>query len=106
MTNSDDHSTVEARFNTLLNNETAAPKPMTYWLSFADPAKPKGSQFLGVVCVKAIGPMHAIQRTNELGLNPGGQVEIHAVYDHIRDEDLERVLSRHYIENEMEPNGG
>lgn len=67
----------------------------TYWLSFTDPDRPRGQQFLGVVIVDvtdtdaadalAVKPdMHdkdegpwigaAIRATWKAGVNPGGQV--------------------------------
>lgn len=50
-----------------------------FWLSFADPKKPKGSQFLGA-CILEVdsessNPLEkAIHKAHELGINPGGEV--------------------------------
>jgi hypothetical protein len=41
-----------------------------YWVSFA-----KG-KFLGVVLTEAANPSHAIQKINDLGINPGGQAMV------------------------------
>lgn len=45
-----------------------------FWLSFADPGKPRGSQFLGVVIVLAPDFLGAVRKAHALGLNPGGEV--------------------------------
>lgn len=45
-----------------------------WWLSFADPHKPKGEQFLGVAIVQAASMKLAVSRTWELQINPGGEV--------------------------------
>jgi hypothetical protein len=55
-----------------------------WWLSFVDTDKsappeeqvPGGGGFLGVVIVEADNPDTAIRRAWELGVNPGGQVQI------------------------------
>lgn len=45
-----------------------------WWLSFADPNKPRGSQFLGVSIVLAPDFLGAIQKAHALKINPGGEV--------------------------------
>jgi hypothetical protein len=51
-----------------------APK-VGQWLSFADPDKPRGKQFLGVAIIEAsTPPLEAIAKTSRLGINPGGEV--------------------------------
>lgn len=45
-----------------------------WWLSFADPLKPRGQQFLGVAIVPGADFMHAVEGARMLGLNPGGEV--------------------------------
>lgn len=50
--------------------KTSGGKTSVYYLSFAD------VEFLGAVWTRAIGPMSAIRRTHELGINPGGQVMV------------------------------
>jgi hypothetical protein len=45
-----------------------------YWMSFADPDKPKGQQFLGAVILEASSLSDAIQETWRKGINPGGEV--------------------------------
>jgi hypothetical protein len=56
-----------------LTKEIGSPE-MVYWLSFCDPKKPKGTQFIGVIITKAIGAAHAIEKSHQLGINPGGEV--------------------------------
>ena len=49
---------------------------MTWWyLSFADPDLPRGSQWLGGIYVEASGFLHAIAKAHELKANPGGCVK-------------------------------
>jgi hypothetical protein len=45
-----------------------------YYLSFADPNKPKGTQFLGAIVIEASDAKDAIWRTHLIGENPGGEV--------------------------------
>lgn len=49
-------------------------KGQWYWLSFADPARPKGTQFLGVVILRGESFGDAFLRSHLLGLNPGGEI--------------------------------
>jgi hypothetical protein len=46
-------------------------KTTIFYLSFVDE---RG--FLGGIWTRAIGPIHALRRTHELGINPGGEVMI------------------------------
>lgn len=48
--------------------------PAWWWLSFADPERPEGTQFLGACLVKASNVPMALRRAHELHINPGGQV--------------------------------
>jgi hypothetical protein len=45
-----------------------------WWLSFADSAKPRGQQFLGVAIVPGKDLFHALDVARLFGLNPGGEV--------------------------------
>jgi hypothetical protein len=45
-----------------------------FWLSFADPARPKGSQFLGLCIVHGHDQHDALTAASIRGLNPGGEV--------------------------------
>jgi hypothetical protein len=51
-----------------------AEKVELWWLSFADPGLPEGSQFLGVVILEAAGLADAVTKSHLLGLNPGGEI--------------------------------
>lgn len=46
-----------------------------WWLSFCDPDKPEGTQFLGAIIVKAHGITDAITKCNAMMINPGGEVK-------------------------------
>lgn len=48
---------------------------MYYWLSFADPDLPEGTQFLGAVIVYASDFITAIKVSHHLKINPGGEVQ-------------------------------
>lgn len=51
--------------------------PMGWWiLSFTDPELPNGQQHLGTALVEARNEIMAMQRTWDLGINPGGQISI------------------------------
>lgn len=63
-----------SRLAEVLAVEAASPEPGLWWLSFTDPSRPKGDQFLGVAVVEAIGHHHALRQTHILGINPGGEV--------------------------------
>jgi hypothetical protein len=82
---------VEARKAALLAEERNEP-PISWWMSFCDPDKPKGEQFLGVVITKAPGLMHARQRAWMFGINPGGEIQAFPV-EGIADDYHDRLLS-------------
>lgn len=69
-----------------------------FWLSFADPNLPAGSQFLGVVIVPLDDFELAVAWTHFLGLNPGGEVMGYPIppgYEHqIDPADVGRLLSK------------
>lgn len=65
-----------------------------WWLSFCDPARPPGSQFLGVAIVEpdfvsglpgseGAELVSACAAAHRLGCNPGGEVQGHPLPDHI-----------------------
>lgn len=80
----------------LLAEEQGNP-PVQWWMSFCDPEKPKGQQFLGVVVVEAPGFMHAHQKAWELGVNPGGEIQAFRV-EGVPNEFHDRLLSRAELE--------
>lgn len=50
-----------------------------FYLSFADPDRPKGTQFLGACVIRAESILDAANRARDLGANPGGEVMGHAI---------------------------
>lgn len=64
---------VQERKAMLMEQEQGNP-PALWWMSFCDPHKPNGQQFLGVAIVEAPGFMHAHQKSWALGINPGGEI--------------------------------
>lgn len=48
---------------------------VSWWLSFCDPSRPPGAQFLGVAIVDATHFTEALKVTWILKCNPGGEVE-------------------------------
>lgn len=64
----------EARLKYLIDEELKGKHVGWYWLSFADPDKPKGEQFLGVSIVYAHGITTGTIEARRLGINPGGEV--------------------------------
>lgn len=45
-----------------------------FWLSFCDPERPEGTQFLGVAIVDGTELLSATSRAYALGCNPGGEI--------------------------------
>ena len=75
---------------------------MRYWLSFCDPDRPRGQQFLGACIVEvseerdAMGESLAVVKAHRMGCNPGGEVLAVRIDNHliIAESWLNRVLSR------------
>lgn len=67
-----------------------------FWMSFADPDLPEGSQFLGVVIIRAENIAAAITLSHANGLNPGGEIEILEMPDNVAPppEWMDRLLDR------------
>jgi hypothetical protein len=66
-----------------------------YYLSFADPTKPRGEQWLGGAYVEAESAIHAmLHESRRHGCNPGGEVvSIELPFDApIRDDYRNRLL--------------
>lgn len=87
---------IQKRTLTLLAQEKNN-TPKLWWLSFCDPTKPKGQQFLGVCIVEVPGFIHAQQKTWTLGINPGGEIQACQVED-VPPEYLDKLLSRAELE--------
>lgn len=86
---------IEARRLMALAKELEANQESTWWMSFCDTDKPEGQQFLGVILVNELGPAHAVKKTHELGINPGGEIAFAQVEaGAINPEHLNRLLSR------------
>jgi hypothetical protein len=56
-----------------LDAETSQPERW-WWLSFCDPERPRGQQFLGACVVRARGVATACRASWTLGCNPGGEM--------------------------------
>lgn len=73
--------------------------PSWFYLSFADPGRPKGTQFLGGAYVEAESLAEAVTRSHTLGINPGGEIKgigplpPEAVQEHVLPEDRNRLLT-------------
>ena len=78
-----------------------------FWLSFADPGKPEGTQFLGVAIIQGATLAAAITRSHMLKVNPGGEIApmgpIEAKY--IAGEWRDRLLTRDEALAVPEPEG-
>lgn len=48
-----------------------------YWMSFCDPKRPEGTQFLGVAIVEAADEASAVLVSHQLGINPGGEIQMY-----------------------------
>lgn len=78
-------------FDKKLQEEIKRNEEICLWLSFCDV---KG-KLLGVIITKTLGISHAIIRTHELGINPGGQIkacEIDQTF--VNEGDFDRLLSK------------
>ena len=71
-----------------------------WWLSFADPERPKGEQFLGAAIVPGYNMGSAVLAAHMLGCNPGGEVQGFPILPDadIPDGFRDRLLSREDID--------
>lgn len=84
-----------------ISKRTYPMKTKAYWLSFADPDLPKGSQFLGV-CIVEVDSAHnsvkatadAVAKAREVGANPGGEVQGFILEQYPHSSWMNRLLSR------------
>lgn len=71
-----------------------------FYLSFADPRKPTGEQFLGAAYVRASTANAAFLRSHYLQINPGGEIKLggpipdERIDERVSETDRERLLSR------------
>lgn len=89
----------QAKKNQALSKEIAAGKERYLWMSFADPTKPKGQQFLGVIITKAMGPTDAMLKTHELGINPGGEIKMWEITEP-NQKFVDRLMQKKELESE------
>lgn len=91
-------SAARERVIALVNAEASSPDQLN-WLSFCDPEKPKGSQFLGVAIVRAPGFATACVVSHTLRCNPGGEI---AGYElgtpRVPEEYINRLLTKEDVE--------
>jgi hypothetical protein len=64
----------DKKWNEFLRAEIALGQEALYWLSFSDPGREEGKQFLGVCVIRAYGFISAVEKSRTLGCNPGGEV--------------------------------
>lgn len=89
-----------ARRDKLLAEEAQQPESW-WWLSFA------GEEgFRGAILTRARGMISAIQKTHEIGINPGGEVKCfpiphEAEADHPWEQFANRLLSKEEIDQKM-----
>jgi hypothetical protein len=64
-----------------------------WWMSFADPGRSKGQQFLGLVILEAPTPREAMQKAWDMEINPGGQIMFIELPNEMKAE-YERYMNR------------
>lgn len=71
-----------------------------FYMSFCDPDRPEGTQFLGAIMTYAPDFMSAIMKTHALGINPGGEVAGCEVPDDlgVPEEFIDRLLSKDEVD--------
>lgn len=76
--------------------------PVRLWyFSFADGTRPKGTQFLGGLYLRAKTFSGALTKSHKEGLNPGGEVRFaEADPDVVPEEWIGRLLSREELEEQ------
>lgn len=67
-----------------------------WWMSFCDPDKPEGTQFLGAAIIKADNHFDMMTRSWLLGLNPGGEVAFFEI-----PEQYEKRVPNDWIESRL-----
>lgn len=66
---------IQQNITRLLKEEKEKNIETIWWLSFSDPDLSKGSRFLGVIITKALGFTHAMHKTHDMNINPGGEIQ-------------------------------
>lgn len=77
-----------------------------WWLSFADPEKPKGSQFLGAAIICATRFDEAVVVSHIKGINPGGEVKGWLFEHNVPKEFIEKLMDKEEIMNLDKAIGG
>ena len=68
------------------------------WMSFYDTDRPPGQQFNGVIISRTCGLAHAIKKTWETGINPGGQIHAYTIdAEAIAPKHFDRLLTKHEL---------
>ena len=70
-----------------------------WWLSFADPNLPKGTQFLGVVIIECIDIADGVAKAHSLGINPGGEVKGIEIPGEVTSAYCNKLLSKKEMED-------
>lgn len=66
----------KAAIDRLLAAQMDPTEPHWWWLSFCDPERPTGRQFLGAAMVQAPNSLMAVSEAHRLKINPGGEVAL------------------------------
>lgn len=78
-----------------------------WYLSFADPNRPTGTQFLGGLYIDAPSLPDALTKSHLLGLNPGGEVMFVEMpmefFENVPEDMRLRLLSREELEGPASP---
>ena len=84
-----------------------SPGDPLFWLSFADPGRPEGTQFLGVAIIQGSTLAAAITRSHMLKVNPGGEIASMGPIDarYIAAEWRDRLLTKDEALAVPEPEG-
>ena len=78
------------KFYEIMQEEALRDEKVCLWMSFVD-----DEAFLGVIITEALGLSHAIEKTHDMGINPGGEIRaVEVDPDKINAFDFDRLLSR------------
>jgi len=77
----------------------------TYYMSFCDPDKPEGKQYLGSIIIDGADVKDALKNSRIFSINPGGEVmfiDITKVTDKIKSTHKYRLLNEEEVDNALE----
>jgi hypothetical protein len=63
-----------------------------FWMSFSDPDRPEGVQFLGVALVEAANEVEMMTKSHLTGCNPGGEIQFVSIDMEAVPEDMRKAL--------------